>query len=104
MSFTIETLASTIEIYVNHIHERARKAFWKIYKTIIVLLMNIWLEIKKILCPVDTGRKLNVHKTFRRRPGHLLNVLCTFNLCPVSAGWIHERDLQNILVIYILVI
>ena len=36
--------------------------------------------------PVDTGRKLNVHKTFRRRPGRLLNVLCTFNLCPVSTG------------------
>ena len=37
--------------------------------------------------PLDTGRKLNVHKTFRRRPGHLLNVLCTFNLRPVSM-WI----------------
>ena len=36
--------------------------------------------------PVDTGRKLNVHKTFRRRPGGLLNVLCTFNLRPVSTG------------------
>ena len=35
---------------------------------------------------VDTGRKLNVHKTFRRRPGRLLNVLCTFNLRPVSTG------------------
>ena len=34
--------------------------------------------------PADTGRKLNVHKTFRRRPGCLLNILCTFNLCPVS--------------------
>ena len=34
--------------------------------------------------PVDTRRKLNVHKTFRRRPGRLLNVLCTFNLRPVS--------------------
>ena len=33
---------------------------------------------------MDTGRKLNVHKTFRRRPGRLLNVLCTFNLRPVS--------------------
>ena len=31
--------------------------------------------------PVDIGCKLNVHKTFRRR---LLNVLCTFNLRPVS--------------------
>ena len=36
--------------------------------------------------PVDTGLKLNVHKSFRRRPGRLLNVLSTFNLRPVSAG------------------
>ena len=36
--------------------------------------------------PVDTGRKLNVHKTFRRRPGRLLNILCTLNLRPVSTG------------------
>ena len=36
--------------------------------------------------PTDTGRKLNVHKTFRRRLGHFLNVLCTFNLRPVSMG------------------
>ena len=36
--------------------------------------------------PVEKGRKLNVHKTFRRRPGRLLNVLCTFNLRPVSTG------------------
>ena len=34
--------------------------------------------------PVDRERKLNVHKTFRRRPGLLLNVLCTFNLRPLS--------------------
>ena len=34
----------------------------------------------------DTGRKLNVHKTFIRRPGCFLNVLCTFNLRPVSTG------------------
>ena len=34
--------------------------------------------------PPDTGNKLNVHKAFQRRPGRLLNVLCTFNLCPVS--------------------
>ena len=36
--------------------------------------------------PVDTTRKLNVHETLRRRPGRLLNVLCTFNLGPVSTG------------------
>ena len=39
-----------------------------------------------VLFPVDTGRKLNVHKTFRRRSGRLLNVLRTFNLRPVSTA------------------
>ena len=43
--------------------------------------------------PINTGRKLNVHKTFRRRPGRLLNVLCTFNLRPMSTGlgYSHEQ-------------
>ena len=36
--------------------------------------------------PADTRRKLNVHMTFRTRPVCLLNVLCTFNLRPVSTG------------------
>ena len=36
--------------------------------------------------PVDTGSKLNVHKTFRRRPGCPLNLFCTFILHPVSTG------------------
>ena len=35
--------------------------------------------------PVDTGRKLNVHKMFRRRSGRLLNVLRTFYLRLVSS-------------------
>ena len=38
------------------------------------------------LFPLDTGRKLNAPKTFRRRPVRLLNVLCTFSLPPVSMG------------------
>ena len=42
-----------------------------------------------VYCLVDTGRKLSVHKTFRRRPGRLLNVLCTFNLRTVSTGYDH---------------
>ena len=50
----------------------------------------IWLHLlkKHVMenLPLDTGRKLNVHKTFRRRPKRLLNVLCTFNLRPVSTG------------------
>ena len=43
-------------------------------------------KFRALIFAVDTGRKLNVHKTFRRRPGRLLNVLCTFNLRPVSTG------------------
>ena len=39
----------------------------------------------RVYYPVDTGRKLNVHKRFGR-PGRLLNVLRTFNLRPVSTG------------------
>ena len=45
--------------------------------------------------PVDIGRKLNVHKTFRRRPGRLLNVLCTFNLRPVSTGLVLLNVFMN---------
>ena len=41
--------------------------------------------------PLGTGRKLNVHKTFRRRPGRLLNVLCTFHLRSVSRGYTQIR-------------
>ena len=41
---------------------------------------------KSTIIPVDTWRKSNIHKTFRSRPGRLLNVLCTFNLRPVSTG------------------
>ena len=50
---------------------------------------------KTTIYPVDTGRKLNVHKTFRRRPGRLLNVLCTLNLRTVSTGihkWNHVNE------------
>ena len=50
--------------------------------------------------PVDTRLKLNVHKTLRRRPGRLLNVLYTFNLRPVSTeelpffyqGWLQLKS------------
>ena len=39
---------------------------------------------------LDTGRKLNLHSTFRIRPGRrFLNFLYTFNVRPVSRGlWI----------------
>ena len=45
-------------------------------------------ELISMPFPVDTARKLNVHKTFRRRPGRLLNVLCTFNLRLCLLGWL----------------
>ena len=50
-----------------------------------IIFMSIFRFFEKmsyedLTIPVDTGRKLNVHKTFRRHPGRLLNVLCTFNL------------------------
>ena len=52
-------------------------------KRIVTLLLSFFVDFN---CPVDIERKLNVHKTFRRRPGRLLSVLCTFNLRPVSTG------------------
>ena len=45
--------------------------------------------------PVDTGRKLNVHKTFRRCPGRHLNFLYTFNLHPVSTGLSNKFRVKN---------
>ena len=45
--------------------------------------------------PVDTGRKFNVHEMLRRRPGRLLNILCTFNLRPVSTGLGTDIDIEK---------
>ena len=72
---------------------------WKIHKVsfLVVLQENIFTMLNEIrlvkwvsswvkLYPLDTGRKLKVHKTFRRHPGRLLNVLCTFSLRPMSRG------------------
>ena len=59
------------------------------YNVIYAKSEKSWQNVRKVyksVFPVDTGRKLNVHKTFRRRPGRLLNVLCTFNLRLVSTG------------------
>ena len=51
---------------------------------------------KKRGFPVDTGHKLNIHKTFRRRSGRLLNVLCTFNLRPASTELLsYQKKTKN---------
>ena len=47
--------------------------------------------------PAETGRKLNVHKTFRRRLGRLLKVLCMFNLRPVPTGKISKLSMKIML-------
>ena len=52
-----------------------------------ILSKDLKMKLMSVNYPVDTGRELNVHKAFRRRPGSLLNVLCTFNLHPVSTGY-----------------
>ena len=57
-----------------------------ILKHIIQMVPNHATHHKCHSYPVDTGRKLNVYMTFKRRPGRLLNVLCTFNLRHVSTG------------------
>ena len=55
------------------------------------LTHEMWINLFPVylfinLLPLDTGRKLNIHKTFRRLPIRVLNVLCTFRLLPVSRG------------------
>ena len=53
--------------------------------------LPLFLDTEKLakcsyVASVDTGHKLNICKTFRRCPGYLLNILCVFNLHPVSVG------------------
>ena len=47
----------------------------------------------RIIFPINTERKLNV--TIRRRTGRPLNVLCTYNLRPVSTG-MPKCDFNNV--------
>ena len=53
----------------------------------IYFMINNYITMSAIFIdetlPLDSRRKLNIHKTFRRRPGRLLNVLYTLNLRPV---------------------
>ena len=52
-----------------------------------------------MIVPVDTGRKLNVHKTFRGRPARLMDILCTLGLRPVSAGVATGRLIDSLSVL-----
>ena len=80
-------------MYIGGNFETVKSGKFCIHYTYSPNLVSHWLfrrmiitEVIKSNNPVDTWRKLDVHKTFRRRRGRLLNVLCTFNLCPVSTG------------------
>ena len=68
-------------------------ALWK-DKSVKIHHKNVQVLASEVY-PVDTGRKLNVHKTFGGRPGRLLKVLCTFNLRPVSTGFEIKRLLST---------
>ena len=66
-----------------------KEYLYKNYKlTLIVYNINIIHINLKIYIPRRRRRKLNVRNTFRRRPGRFVNVLCTFNLLPVSTGYL----------------
>ena len=52
----------------------------KFFVTIFLIVFAVSISY---INPADTGRKLNVHKTFTKR---LLNVLCAFNLRLLSTG------------------
>ena len=67
---------------------------------LIFLSIIFWKRLKWITDPVGTGRKLDVNKTFWRRPRRLLDVFYTFNLRPVSTGepaiwWIKKLVSSN---------
>ena len=78
--------------------------FFQVFKGWIPLRVNTGELVKNLdetffqfvfLFHLDTGHKLNAHKTFRRRPGRLLNVSCKFNLRPLSSGF-HCEIIQDI--------
>ena len=42
--------------------------------------------------PLDTEHTMNVNKTFKTQTERLLNVLCIFNLHPVSKAWWNMKN------------
>ena len=56
-----------------------------------VSFLNLSLAFNNInRSPVDTGLRLGLHETFRRRHGRLLNASCALDLCPVTTGNCHH--------------
>ena len=63
-------------------------------KSSVEVQCQISLSYGSCICinPLGTGRKLNIHKTFRRCQGRLLNTIYRFNLSLVSKGMCYEGE------------
>ena len=60
----------------------------KVLSQLLTQLLTLIVRVTKVTSiayTLETEGKLNVHKTFKERTGHLLNVLPTFNLFSVSS-------------------
>ena len=84
---------------------------WTLQSVHLTLWKLVWLIPLQFFSALNTfsilppwhGRKLNVHKKFRRRLGRLMSVLCTFNLCAVSRVWfvfLYVRCVSKILEVF----
>ena len=71
-----------------------------LFRSICNSFFTTYSDVQGLPFPVDAGRKLNVHKTFRRRPGRLLNVLCTFNLRSVSTRFLCSNSWVSVPVFF----
>ena len=76
----------TYQKFGEKLSSEIRSHSWGCYKDKNKLVKNI--------DSFDTGRKCNIYKSFRRRLGRLLNILCVFSLLPVSIE--NGRDSKKI--------
>ena len=66
----------------NHTETRSLVIWLEVH---ILHVQNNYLKSFRTYSPLDIECKLNVHQMYRRLPGRLLNVLCTFNLRCIRA-------------------
>ena len=65
-----------------------------LYWTQLMFQLQIQRNITKTF-NLDTGSKLNIRLTFRRRSERLLNVLCSFNLRPLKKSIGYNKSQTN---------
>ena len=91
---------TSLQVFSEEFRELFRNSFFTghLWATVSVCPLNSQKYLERaspdssVNDPVHTGRKLNVRKTFTRRPGSLLNVLRTFKLHHVSTREVAKRD------------